>query len=221
MPMARRRLHPAIPIVVAVVVVGTGWWATRRVDRAGARIDEAIRPSSSERPADPAERPDGTAEERPGDPAERIDARTAHGVPGASDEDARFVAEFGGPTPELIRARLEQALETSFPDRKLSSDELERAASALVRLRETRMALDALAFDPSTSNERRRLVEELGRAAADFSDVLEMDPAEFTARVAGSGNGSFGSGGIDREEGLPAVDFEPPFGAAEPDSPTP
>lgn len=214
MPTARRRLRPAIPIVgVVVVVIGMGWWAMRREDREGARIDGAIRPPSSERPADPAEQRD--------DPAERTDAPAARGRPDARDEDARFVAEFGGPTPALVRAQLERALATSFPDRRLSSDEIERAASALFQLRETRMALDALPFDPSTSSERRRLVEQLGRAAAEFSDVLEMDPAEFTARVSGSGNGSFGSGGIDRDEGLPAVDFDAPFGAADPEPTTP
>lgn len=108
--------------------------------------------------------------------------------------DASFVEEWGEPSPELVRRAFEQALAESFDDYRLSSDEIERASSALYRLREARLALAELPMGPETAERRRTLVETIQEATEAFSDVMEMDPAAFTARA----DADAGTGGIDR-----------------------
>lgn len=126
-----------------------------------------------------------------------------------SPEDLRFESEFGAPSPALIRRAFESALAESFPDRRLSSDEVEKASSALHRLRETRIEMRALPMEPEHAEERRRLIDEMNEATRDFEDVMDMDPAEFTETA----QESHGGVGIDREvesDYVPDDDFLEP-----------
>jgi hypothetical protein len=82
-----------------------------------------------------------------------------------------------------IRARLEASIAEHLPDLKLSSDELDAAADALVRLRAARRELAALPRTPENAARLRELTAAIGAAYADFEYVVELDPAEFTERV--------------------------------------
>ncbi|MEZ4334187.1 MAG: hypothetical protein R3F35_20745 [Myxococcota bacterium] len=134
-------------------------------------------------------------------------------TPPGSPEDAAYAALYGEPTPELMRRELARALDAGFTDLRLSPAEIERASDALYRLRETRVALDALPMEPDTAAERRRLVEALGEATSTFRDVTRMDPAEFTSRALAARGGASGGIGIDRDAapgGVGASDGDAP-----------
>ena len=93
------------------------------------------------------------------------------------------------PSRDRVKRAFVATIANSFPDYRLSSDEVDRATDALVTLRSTQEALRALPFDPAHSEERRVLVETIGNATSEFSAVLGMDPAEFTAQAAREGGG--------------------------------
>lgn len=109
------------------------------------------------------------------------------------------------------RARVQDALEFTlaehFVDHRLSSDEIERATDSLVSLRAAQEALRTLPFGPETADERRALVEQIGEATSVFEDVLDMDPAEFTAEAAASGLGGGGIDAFDPQENVPPAEF--------------
>lgn len=108
---------------------------------------------------------------------------------------------------ELVRASIETAIAERFTDYRLSSDEIERATDALVTLRETQVALRTLPMGPETATERRILVERIGEATSSFSEVLDMDPADFTAEA----EPSVGIDRFDPNELPPEPEFiEPP-----------
>jgi len=133
-------------------------------------------------------------------------------APGRAPEDIRFEAEFGAPTPELIRSSFEGAVAVVFPDRRLSSDEVEKASTALHRLREARGALRLLPMEAEHATERRRLIEEMNDATRDFEDVMDMDPAAFTEAAQDSEEAE-GGVGIDRDvepDYVPVDDFLEP-----------
>jgi hypothetical protein len=100
-------------------------------------------------------------------------------APSASPE----AAAPSDPRREAIRAKLAADLDTHFPELKLSSDEVDAAADALMRLRAARLELDALPRTPDNGERVHELVREIGRAYEDFEYVIELDPAEFTERV--------------------------------------
>jgi hypothetical protein len=82
-----------------------------------------------------------------------------------------------------IRARLEASIAEHLPDLELSSDELDAAADALLRLRAARLALNALPRTPEHAERLHELRAEVAEASADFEYVVELDPIEFTERV--------------------------------------
>lgn len=96
-----------------------------------------------------------------------------------------------GPSKAFMRHAFESALGEHFPDRRLSSDEIERVTDSLMELREARQALQALPIDAEYAEQRRRLVERIGEASSGFRDVMDITPSEFTT---GAGPG------IDRHE---------------------
>jgi hypothetical protein len=87
------------------------------------------------------------------------------------------------PRREAVRARLARDLAAHFPDRKLSSDEIDAAADALMRLRAARLELNELPRTAENAERIRSLTREIGEAYEDFEYVVELDPAEFTERV--------------------------------------
>ena len=94
--------------------------------------------------------------------------------------------EAAGPEAErraAIRARLEASIAEHLPDRKLSSDQLDAATDALLRLRAARLELAALPRTPEHAERLRELTAAIGEASADFEYVVDLDPAEFTERV--------------------------------------
>lgn len=86
---------------------------------------------------------------------------------------------------EAVRALLEKSLAEHFPDRKLSSDELDAAADALLRLRAARLELRALPRTAENAERLRELNEEMGRAFEDFEYLVDVDPATFTEKASG------------------------------------
>ena len=113
-----------------------------------------------------------------------------------SPEDRLFFETHGEPGPELLRQAFEQALSETFVDERLSSDEIEKASSALLRIREARIAMRALPMEPENARERRRLIEVMNEATRDFGDVMDMDPAAFTEAAQADAGGP----GIDRDD---------------------
>lgn len=127
-----------------------------------ARHEEPLERAPSPPPDEaPAAAPDAPAAEPPAAPAA--------GAP--RDERAELAA--------VLAADLAEHL----PDRKLSSDELDAAADALLRLREARRALAELPRTPENAERRRELSEEMGRASEDFEYVVDLDPAAFLRAV--------------------------------------
>jgi hypothetical protein len=116
------------------------------------------------------------------------------------------VDDAGEPTRELVLASLRAAIETHLPGHKLTDVEYEQLADAILEMRAARQRLRGVPLDAEHAEERRRLREELAGAAADFEYVLEMSPAEFTARVQPGL-------GIDSDDDAPpeAADDEPEF----------
>ena len=86
---------------------------------------------------------------------------------------------------DAVRALLEQSLAEHFPDRKLSSDEIDLATDALMRLRAARLELKALPRTAENAERIRELTAELGQASADFEYLLDVDPITFTERASG------------------------------------
>jgi hypothetical protein len=88
------------------------------------------------------------------------------------------------PSPEQeLRAALEADIARHLPDRKLSSDQLDAAADALVRLRDARRALAALPRTAENASLRRELHDAIAQASADFQYLVDLDPAAFVATV--------------------------------------
>lgn len=201
------------------------------------RRDPAPPPDDAPPPA--IERPVARPETAPGaerradpgeaDPMAPAGREAAHARPEPRDDDPAiapeldpadlpFVAAFGEPTPELVRAAIEAVVAELFVDRALSPGEIDRAAQALVDLRAARAELDQLAMEPAHAERRRALVEDLGRASETFREVTQMTPAEFTARASEVASGPAGradpaGGGIDRDldpDYVPDDDFLPP-----------
>ena len=92
---------------------------------------------------------------------------------------------------EAVRTLLEQDLAEHVPDRKLSSDELDAATDALMRLRAARLELRALPLTPENAERIRALKDEMGQASLDFEYVVDVDPITFTEKA---------SGGFDEDE---------------------
>jgi hypothetical protein len=86
---------------------------------------------------------------------------------------------------DAVRSLLEKSLAEHFPDRKLSSDELDAATDALMRLRAARLELNALPRTPENAERLRELTAAMGEASADFEYVVEIDPITFTERASG------------------------------------
>lgn len=82
-----------------------------------------------------------------------------------------------------IAAALAADLAEHLPDRKLSSEEIDAAAGALLRLRDARRALRELPHTPENATRRRELGEEMARAAEDFEYQVDLDPADFLRAV--------------------------------------
>jgi hypothetical protein len=86
---------------------------------------------------------------------------------------------------DAVRALLEQSIAEHFPDRKLSSDEIDLATDALMRLRAARLELKALPRTAENAERIRELTAELGQASADFEYLVDVDPITFTERASG------------------------------------
>jgi hypothetical protein len=112
----------------------------------------------------------------------------AAAVPEAAPPPAPAPIEAPAPAPldlrrEAVRARLEADLAAHFPELRLSSDEIDGATDALMRLRAARLELKALPRTPENAERIAALRREMGEAYEDFEYVVELDPAEFTERV--------------------------------------
>jgi hypothetical protein len=82
-----------------------------------------------------------------------------------------------------IREELEASIAEHLPDLKLSSDQLDAASDALLRLRAAHLELAALPRTPENAERLRELTQAIGQASLDFEYVVGLDPAEFTERV--------------------------------------
>jgi hypothetical protein len=82
-----------------------------------------------------------------------------------------------------MRAQLEASIAEHLPDRKLSSDQLDAATDALLRLRAAHLELAALPRRPENAERLRELTEAIGQASLDFEYVVDLDPVEFTERA--------------------------------------
>lgn len=113
------------------------------------------------------------------------------------DEEAR-------PSRAFMRHAFESAVAESFPDRRLSSDEVERVTDSLMTLRDAKRALRELPPDEEHAEQRRLLIEQIGEASSVFRDVMEISPSEFTAGA---------EPGVDRhdaDEAIPEPEFLDP-----------
>jgi DNA-binding transcriptional ArsR family regulator len=114
----------------------------------------------------------------PPDPA----AREPASVPDAAAAGALFDTA-GEPTREFVLASLRAAIERKLPGQKLSSEEYDQLAEAVLRMRSVQQQLRGVPPTAENAERLRALREELATAAGDFEYVLEMSPAEFTAQV--------------------------------------
>jgi len=138
-------------------------------------------------PAPPAAEPQAQAPT----PSEEPQAPLAT-PPAPAPETAEPPAPVSPPSRrEAVRTLLEQDLAEHFPDRKLSSDELDAATDALMRLRAARLELRALPLTPENAERIRALKDEMGQASLDFEYVVDVDPITFTEKA---------SGGFDEDE---------------------
>ena len=118
--------------------------------------------------------------------------------------DASLFDEEARPSRAFMRHAFESAVAESFPDRRLSSDEVERVTDSLMTLRDAKQALRELPFDEEHAEQRRLLIERIGEASSVFRDVMDISPSEFTT---GAGPG------IDRhdaDEVIPEPEFLDP-----------
>jgi hypothetical protein len=88
-----------------------------------------------------------------------------------------------------LRAQLVAALEGPLTDHKLSSDEIDAATDALLRLREARRELAALPRTPENAERLRELRDAVGTAMGDFEYLLDLDPAELSELISARGEG--------------------------------
>ena len=103
----------------------------------------------------------------------------------AGPEPESAEAPTAGTRRDAVRTLLEADLAEHFPDRKLSSDELDAAADALMRLRAARLELKALPRTRENAERIRELTAELGQASADFEYLVDLDPIAFTEQASG------------------------------------
>ena len=122
-----------------------------------------------------------------GEPARARPPPPALPAPGAAPPPEPGSVEVPAPPSrrDAVRALLEQSLAEHFPDRKLSSDEMDLATDALMRLRAARLELNALPRTAENAARIRELTTELGQASADFEYVVDVDPITFTERASG------------------------------------
>ncbi|MFK7896270.1 MAG: hypothetical protein AB8G23_10560 [Myxococcota bacterium] len=95
-------------------------------------------------------------------------------------EDAAFEERYGEPTPELIRDSFASAFQQRFPERDLSPEEEQRAADALVRMRQLRLEMRGLPFTQANADERQALLSEYQVAVTEIESTLEIPIIEFT-----------------------------------------
>jgi hypothetical protein len=167
---ARRSWLVAGAAVVALVAVAVVLW----------------RPAPPADPPRPA--PPPSAEPRIAEPAPPVPAPApapAEPVPPGEAEPggSGILDSEGEPTRALVLASLRASIEEHLPSYKLSSEEYDDLADAVLRIRATQQRIRALSLDPENAPRLRSLREDLADAAADFEYVLEMSPAEFSARV--------------------------------------
>ena len=152
--------------VALAVALGAAWLARREEASRPRAPSPAPLASPARPPESPLPRPEGAA------------PQPAASIPGEPTDPAP-------PLAEELRAWLEAAIAEKLPDRKLSSDQLDAATDALLRLRAARREMRALPRTPENARRREELREALGEASADFEYVVELDPAEFTELVEG------------------------------------
>jgi hypothetical protein len=129
-------------------------------------------------------------EPRPESPEPSRPAARAAGLPpapAASEAGAARLAPRDAPASasarDEIRAALEASLAESLPDRKLSSDQLDAATDALLRLSEAQRSLRILPRTRQNAERLAELREAIGQASADFEYVIDLDPARFLQAV--------------------------------------
>jgi hypothetical protein len=147
---------------------------------ATADLPAAAAPPTAAPPAAPPDAPDAdaaTAGADPPPPAPEPD----RDMGGGSEEAPP-------PSRALVLASLRSAVERELPSHKLSSDQYDTLADAVLQMRAAREALARLPADAAHAARARELREQLGQAAADFEYVLEMSPAEFTALADSEGS---------------------------------
>ncbi len=197
-------------LAVPVAAVVFGLWVLTG-DSGRPRSDAGPRPEIADPTADdrlatapPLEAGRASAEaigERRGDPPAEPGLNDAL----TEDEtDASLFDEEARPSRAFMRHAFVSAVAESFPDRRLSSDEVERVTDSLMTLRDAKQALRELPFDEDHAEQRRLLIERIGEASSVFRDVMDIGPSEFTA---GAGPG------VDRhdaDEVIPEPEFLDP-----------
>jgi hypothetical protein len=169
----------------AALALALAWLALR---------DDAPRPSVApvaEAPT-PAPRAEALGTLRQAAPGRRTAAAAASPdvlVPGLLGEAEPWIDERGTPSRELVRTTLEMAIADHFPSHKLSETDVEVLTDAVLRLRESRLALNELPETEDVAPQRRELLEEIEDAGRTFAEVMDMGLESFTA---GAG------GGVDR-----------------------
>lgn len=127
-------------------------------------------------------------------------ARPGSTEPSTATEPALF-DERGRPTRAFLRQMLASTLADHDPGRKLSPDEIDRLADATLRMRDAQEELRALPPTPEYAERRSELRDEVLRANAAFTELLEVTPGELTegAQPPGAGVERLGPGDEDPE----------------------
>jgi hypothetical protein len=126
-------------------------------------------------------------------------------VPAEASPLTGLLNDQGEPTRELVRYSVASAIEAHLPSYKLSSEQYDALADALVRMRRLRREISEIRRSPEHAKRIAELRTELMRADEDFAYILGMSAAEFTERVQpGAGLSQF-----DPDEPIPPGEFLP------------
>ncbi len=97
--------------------------------------------------------------------------------------DAIAPDESAVPDRAFVRQALQEAFAEKLPDRRLSDDDFDKLADAVLRMRAARERMAALSLNRENAAELARLREELTAAVTDFEYVSELTPSAFSALV--------------------------------------
>ncbi|MDP3936942.1 MAG: hypothetical protein Q8R92_02260 [Deltaproteobacteria bacterium] len=126
--------------------------------------------------AEPAPAPAGTVAPPPA-------PRVAIPPPAPPPAGATSPDEPAAPDRALVREALQEAFAEKLPDRRLSEEEFDKLADAVLRMRAARERMAALSLTRENAAELAQLREDLNTAVTDFEYVSELTPSAFSALV--------------------------------------